>query len=177
MSDSIHFLKIRNVKSPNRAYSTDAGIDFYIPELTQDFCKILHEKNPNVTFRQYIEDNQTEIILNPQERILIPSGIHCQMQNNRCLIAFNKSGVASKFGLIVGSCVVDESYQGEIHLSLINTSNQIVYLTSGMKILQFLEIPIYNSSIDITIGKTPEEFYEKETARGPAGFGSTDNKV
>jgi len=171
MSSIIQFLKIRKVKSPERAHLTDAGIDFYVPELNMDFIKLLQEKNPTI----YI--TKEGIILYPQQRILIPSGIHCQMQNyDRCLIAFNKSGIASKLGLIVGSCVVDSDYQGEIHLSLINTSNKPIKITSGMKILQFIEIPIFNSHIIMEERKTLGEFYKKETTRGNKGFGSTDKK-
>ena len=32
MTDTIKFLKVRDVKSPSRANEYDAGIDFYVPE-------------------------------------------------------------------------------------------------------------------------------------------------
>jgi dUTP pyrophosphatase len=170
MIDIIKFLKTRDVKSPSRANKYDAGIDFYVPEFTSEFIQVLKEKNPEI----YIEDNR--VILNVNERILIPSGFYCQMANpNRALIAFNKSGVAANLGLIVGSAVVDFEYQGEIHLSLINTSDGAVVITPGMKILQFIEIPIYCSDINIEEEKTLESFYEKETTRKDGGFGSSSN--
>jgi dUTPase len=170
--DKIKFLKTREVKDPSRANTYDAGIDFYVPEFTSEFIALLKEKNPDIIITEEF------IILDTNERVLIPSGIHCQMfEPGRALVAANKSGVATKHGLIFGAQVVDFEYQGEIHLSVINTSNCIVKIIPGTKILQFLEIPVYNSIIDITIEKTPKEFYEKETTRGPAGFGSTDNKV
>jgi dUTPase len=171
MDEKIKFLKTREVKSPTRANKYDAGIDFYVPEFSRDFVDILKEKNPGV------EINMLGIYLGSGERILIPSGIHCQMNApKRALIAHNKSGVATKTGLIYGAQVVDYEYQGEIHISLIYTGNGIVEITPGMKAIQFLEIPIYNSDIDVEEGKSPKEFYEEETTRGSGGFGSSDKK-
>jgi dUTP pyrophosphatase len=172
MSDSIKFLKTRDVKSPSRAHPTDAGIDFYVPEITEEFVKILKDKNPTIAD----EDIKLGLIyIQPQHRALIPSGIHCQMsENDIALIAFNKSGIAANLGLVVGCAVVDSTYQGEIHISLINTSNKVVILTSGMKVFQFIEMPIYCSRIKVEENKTLKEFYEKETKRGKNGFGSSD---
>jgi len=186
--DSIKFLKTREVKSPSRANQYDAGIDFYVPEFTEQFLSDLKSKNPNLHISRYDGESVTypEIILKPQERILIPSGIHCQMANpGRALIAANKSGVATKTGLIFGAQVVDYEYQGEIHISLINTSKDNISITAGMKAMQFLEMPIFNSDIIVleegkTIGDSilinKESFYQKTTTRGEGGFGSSDKK-
>lgn len=173
----IKFLKVREVKTPSRANKQDAGIDFYVPTLTDTYLNDFNKKNPTITIQNdVINDNANIcIIVKPHERILMPSGFHCKMGQNRCLIAFNKSGVASKFGLTAGACVVDETYQGEIHLSLINTSNEAVNIIGGMKILQFIEMPIFTS--DIIIKETSlKKFYEKQSERGSGGFGSSDNK-
>ena len=178
---TIKFLKVRNVTSPSRANSYDAGIDFFVPELTEEFIKVLKEKNPSLHVKLSEPHGNINIILNSLERILIPSGIHCQMyEPGRALIAANKSGVATKRGLIFGAQVVDYEYQGEIHLSLINVSEVPVIIESGMKILQFLETPVFNSDIEISVkssqGLDEKTFYENETSRGEKGFGSTDKK-
>lgn len=167
----IKFLKVRDVKSPSRANRYDAGIDFYVPEFTGQFLIDTREKN------QYLEITAEKIVLEPGQRALLPSGIHCQMSKpGRALIAANKSGVATKTGLIFGAQVVDYEYQGEIHISLINTSDIAVTITPGMKAIQFLETPIYNSTIEVEEGKKPEEFYAEITTRGAGGFGSSDQK-
>lgn len=167
----IKFLKTREVKSPTRANTFDAGIDFYIPKFTSEFLKILKEKNPEITI------NDAGIYLNEGQRVLIPSGIHCQMNSPyRALIANNKSGVATKFGLIFGAQVVDYEYQGEIHISLIYTGTETVELLPGMKAIQFLEMPVYCSEIIVDEVNSIETFYRDETTRGAGGFGSTDNK-
>jgi len=169
MTDTIKFLKTRVVKDPSRANAHDAGIDFYVPEFTPEFVEVLKEKNPEI----YIEPDK--VVLGPNERVLIPSGIYCQMaKSGRALIAHNKSGVATKFGLVYGAQVVDYEYQGEIHLSLIYTGNGSCEILPGQKILQFLEIPIFTSEIEIFGNLIPASFYERETTRGPDGFGSTD---
>lgn len=171
MSEKIKFLKTRNVKSPSRANAFDAGIDFYVPEFEPEFLKDLRDKNP------FVQIKDEHILLKSGERILIPSGIHCQMAApHRALIAANKSGVATKNGLIFGAQVVDYEYQGEIHLSLINTSNDNVIITPGMKIVQFLETPIFNSEVEVDEVNNVQTFYNKETTRGADGFGSTDLK-
>jgi len=48
MTDTIKFLKVRDVKSPSRANEYDAGIDFYVPEFTKEFIKDLRAKNSYV---------------------------------------------------------------------------------------------------------------------------------
>ena len=115
------------------------------------------------------------LLLPPLSRINIPSGIYCQMENSgRALIAANKSGVASKEGLIFGAQVVDFEYQGEIHINVINTSSKVVRIYSGQKLIQFLETPIFTSTIEEV--DTLQNLYKGATSRADGGFGSTDKK-
>jgi dUTPase len=194
---TIKFTKIRDVKTPSRSNPTDAGIDFFVPKFTEQFKQDLLNKNPflkeNIPI--YNEHFDTSSGLNksfyllPNERVLIPSGIKCKMERprtafinevhindyNKALIAANKSGIASKLGLIVGASIVDFSYQGEIHINVINTSNEAVNIYEDMKIIQFIETPVIIS--DIVIIDTEEKLYGGVTTdRGEKGFGSTDNK-
>jgi deoxyuridine 5'-triphosphate nucleotidohydrolase len=122
-----------------------------------------------------VKEKKMYIPLSPGERILIPSGVYCKMQHHdRALIAANKSGIASKYGLIFGSQVVDSGYQGEIHISVINTSNSIVKIYEGMKLIQFIETPIYTSTIEFEKGLS--ELYSEKSDRGDGGFGSSEIK-
>lgn len=148
-------------------------------------------KYVSVTCRNVdVEDNQSMIVVKfdnkikksfielfPHERLLIPSGISCKMMSNdRALIAANKSGIASEFGLVVGASVVDSQYQGEIHLNVINTSNEVVKIYEDMKLIQMIETPIYVSEIESV--KNYEDLYGGEvTSRGTGGFGSTNKKA
>ena len=50
-----------------------------------------------------------EILLLPGSKILIPSGIHVNLPKNVFLNAENKSGIASKRGLLRGACVTGDT--------------------------------------------------------------------
>lgn len=136
--------KLRNVKTPNRGTSVSAGIDFYVPE-----------------------DFET-VSLKPGESVLIPSGITVQVPRGYALIAFNKSGVSVKQGLSVGACVVDEDYEGEVHLHMINTSSKDQVIATGQKLVQFVLIPVAYFDVEEV-----EELQSRNTERGEGGFGST----
>jgi dUTP pyrophosphatase len=136
--------KLRNVKTPNRGTEASAGIDFYVPE-----------------------DFETTI-LKSGESVLIPSGIKAQVPRGYALIAFNKSGVSVKQGLSVGACCVDEDYEGEIHLHMINTSDRDQTIVTGQKLVQFILLPINYSNVEEV-----DELASRNTQRGSGGFGST----
>jgi len=164
----IKYFKSRKVKSPVRAHSTDAGIDFMIPSFTNEFKNKLCELNPHL----FIND---EIIkIGPNEKILIPSGIHTKFDHTHALIAFNKSGVSSKLGIIAGAKVVDSDYTGEIHLSLINTTTISVDLTYDQKIMQFILMPI-KLDMPVEINSLDELYSNTTSDRGTGGFGSSGN--
>lgn len=185
------FLKVRNVKSPSRSYPTDAGIDFYVPQFDKKFIEDLKEKNKILfvsSVNYNLNDNNESLIkfddqegknyfiLSPHSRVLIPSGIKSRMaKSGRALIATNKSGIASKYGLVVGSTTVDFAYSGEIHLSVINTSTSNVRIYEDMKIIQFIETPVITNEIEIF--ENIDNFYEGFIDdRKDNGFGSTDKK-
>ena len=147
------FTKIRDVKSPKRANSTDAGIDFYIPNDWEDTD---------------IAANQKTIL--PGESVLIPSGVKVNVPEGFALVAFNKSGVATKKGLQVGACVVDCGYQGEVHFHLTNVGGQASQIEPGQKIIQFLLLPLGKPSIEEV---SSDLLFASESSRGEGGFGST----
>jgi len=136
--------KTRNVKTPSRGTNLSAGLDFFVPE------------------------DYPGVVLKPNESVLIASGIRAHVPSGYALIAFNKSGVAVKQGLSVGACVVDEDYEGEIHLHLINTSNSVTEIKAGQKLTQFVLVPVSYMDVHVL-----EELPERNTERGAGGFGST----
>jgi len=136
--------KLREVKTPNRGTEVSAGIDFYVPE-----------------------DFETKVLA-PGQSVLIPSGIKVRVPIGYALIAFNKSGVSVKQGLSVGACVVDEDYDGEVHLHMINTSNKDQTISTGQKLVQFVLIPVSYTNVEAV-----DELPQRVTQRGAGGFGST----
>lgn len=145
------FAKIRDVKTPTRGTQGSAGIDFYVPN---DY--------PNSLRR-----------IEPGDRYFIPSGIKANVPEGYALIAMNKSGVALKKGLMVGACVVDSDYQGEIHLHLVNVSDSFARIEAGEKLVQFLLVPVDHCNVEVV---DESELFEEETTRGSGGFGSTGVK-
>ena len=160
----MNFSKILEVKSPCRANSTDAGIDFFIPDNTKQFIDSFKEKNPDIVL------SVDGIVIPPQGRVLIPSGIRVDVPKRCAFIAYNKSGVSSKLGLDLLASVVDHGYQGQIHLSLVNSSTTTAVLRFGMKILQFILIPVRMDSI---YEVTDNLLFKEDSDRGDGGFGST----
>jgi|TARA_R110001592_G_scaffold309370_1_gene583562 dUTP pyrophosphatase len=142
--------KIKDVKTPTRANATDAGIDFFIPN---DY------------------EGKTELF--PGESCFIPSGIKVNVPEGYALIAFNKSGVATKKGLHVGACVVDCGYQGELHINLTNVSAEDQTIAAGDKIVQFVLLPLGDPSIELV---EENNLYEAVSTRGEGGFGSSGTK-
>ena len=84
----LEFTKIREVKSPNRANEGDAGLDFYIPQLSdQDILKVGEKGkddfsgiNRKMLGKGYIKLNglgtdDVHVVIKPGGRLLIPSGI------------------------------------------------------------------------------------------------------
>ena len=81
-------------------------------------------ETPNYTLR---------VVIPAGEQINIPSGIKVNIfDKNSYLEASNKSGIASKYHLVVGACVVDADYQGEVHLNMLNVGNTDIEVVSGM---------------------------------------------
>ena len=171
----IKFLKTRDVKSPERGTGEAAGIDFFVPNYTADFLVDFIKKNPGTEVVINSEDNTMHIIIKPQHRVLIPSGIHTWMVPGTALIAANKSGVATKKGLVFGAQVVDSDYSGEVHISVINTSNENVLITCGDKLIQFIHTPVLLSPLVEVDNDTYTALHDK-SERGDGGFGSTGTK-
>lgn len=182
----LKFSKVRTVKDPSRGTSHSAGLDFYVPEFTPEFIKDLQIKNDGKSVYFIMEDLK-KIQLPAHERILIPSGIHMNLtyigndvnsiflsNSGIALIAHNKSGIGTKKGLDRLAEVVDEDYQGEIHISIVNTSNRIIEIFEDEKLIQFLAIPVLYPNVEEVF---IEDLYDEETDRGADGFGkATGNK-
>lgn len=142
--------KIRDVKDPVRAYSTDAGIDLFIPN---DFKSITLKIGDNV---------------------LIPSGIRFKLPDNTAGVFFNKSSIAKK-GLIVGAQLVDSGYNGEVHIHLVKVTGEPVTINPGDKVAQMAVIPVLYSQL-VQYNNEQYELTTKDLERKDKGFGSTGDK-
>jgi len=161
----LRYTKVRaGAYAPIRANPGDAGIDFFVPEHTWE--------KPKGRGKGMIQ-------LEPGARVLIPTGIKLEVPAGYALIFFNKSGITTKYGLVVGACVVDHGYQGEVHLHMINSNKENpVYLEDGDKLAQGVLLPI---GLHTLVESSLDEMYSDERMiegnRGEGGFGSTGVKV
>jgi len=142
----MNICKTRDVKTPNRGTPESAGIDFFVPD---DFEK-------------------SEI--QPGQAVFVPSGIKANVPKSHALIAFNKSGVALRKNLAVGACVVDEDYQGEIHLHLYNFGTEPTTISPGEKLVQMVLVPVSYDNVEVV---SEDSLFKQESERGSGGFGST----
>ena len=106
-------------KLPSRANPSDAGADvFYCPA-----------KN---VFTE----------LQPGESAVLPTGLKVEVPHGYMLEVKNRSGMAAKNSLVVGACVVDSGYSGEIFVNLHNIGNTPKTIDMGDKIAQLVLIPV-----------------------------------
>jgi dUTP pyrophosphatase len=141
-----------NAKLPTRAHDGDAGMDFY-------YC------SPQSSVRS--------IGINPIESILLPTGIKAEVPKGYMLEIKNKSGIASKKQLLVGACVVDSGYDGEIFVNLHNVGKQTHWFKDGDKIAQGVLVPI--DLCEIVEVSDPSEL-NKDSTRGEGALGSTGSR-
>lgn len=182
--NKLRFIKVRDVKTPSRSNAGDAGLDFYIPNDLDPHHLIQMEANrtPNHLTPDFVlgvdttTNSVNTIEIYPGGKILIPSGIKLLMEpRESMLMAANKSGLASKKGLLYTAEIVDSPYVGEIHIGIINLSRTIQILKAGEKATQFIHVPVYLTE--------PEEIQEGEFytesqmwgTRQGKGFGSSGN--
>lgn len=175
--DKIKIYKTRNVQTPQRGTELSAGIDLFIPtDLTfQELADIQPVKGMVQVQYQQPSGLITEFILEPQRRVLIPSGIKCKFPKGYCGLLVDKSGVSSKSGLTLLAKLIDEDYQGEIHINVVNTGDQPVKFYLGQKLTQMVVLPVSYCQVE-EVYSIDELYNGEETERGEGGFGSTDNK-
>jgi len=142
-------------KLPIRAYPTDAGMDlFYCPN---------DESNNNF-------NKKDEIRIGPGSGSVIPTGLKIGVPKGYMLEIKNKSGVATKQRLVVGACVVDSGYDGEIFVNLNNIGTSVKAIVPGQKIAQAVLVPVETCDVEEI---KQDNVYGEQTLRASGGFGST----
>lgn len=137
-------------KLPQRAHSTDAGMDFFFAPQEGAAARI-----------------------KPGQSVLLETGIKMQVPSGCMLQIMNKSGIASKKHLITGACVVDEGYDGEIFVNLHNIGTETEYIELGQKIAQGVFVRIEKPRLSLI---EEDNIYEGATSRGAGALGSTGDK-
>ena len=104
---------------PVRANPSDAGLDLrYNPE----------------------EDWPTKI--EPGQSMIMGTGLKFGVPHGYMIQIMNRSGNAAKRKLMVGACVVDSGYDGEVFVNLHNIGKKVQIINAGDKIAQAVVIPV-----------------------------------
>lgn len=106
-----------DIQLPTRSDSRSAGYDFYSP---------------------------VDVIIQPGERCLVWTDVKSYMQENEVLMLYVRSSIGVKKGVVLsnGTGIIDSSYysnpsnDGNIGISLFNTSNKEVHIKAGERIAQ-----------------------------------------
>ena len=183
MKEMFNYIRVRNVHELTRGTNEAAGVDFYVPEYDEKFLNDLIKKNPSAHVRYELVDisDDTRVVgqklyitLLPGSRILIPSGIKTAIEPGTMLMAANKSGVSTKQGLVYTAEIVDSDYSGEIHLGIANFTDEPTKISTGQKLIQFLDTPVILSK-PREIAEVDFNVYHMSSTRGDKGFGSNVN--
>ena len=149
----LEYSKVRqNARTPDRANPSDAGMDlFYSPET----------------------DNAAGKWLKAGESAIFPTGLKFGVPHGYMLEVKNRSGNAAKKHLLVGACVIDSGYDGEVFVNLHNVGREPQFIPAGMKIAQVVLIPVVHFR---AIERTEGGLYDYPMTisdRGDGALGST----
>ena len=149
----VEYARVRlDAYAPERANPSDAGLDvFYSPTEALE-----------------------RIPLNPGESRIVPTGLRFGVPHGYMLEVKNRSSVAAKRSLIVGACVIDSGYDGEVFINLHNIGKQLQVIVPGDKIAQLVMIPVVAFR---PIENTDGVLYDYPMTisdRGDGALGSTD---
>lgn len=116
----LEYYRLRyNVVPPTRANPSDAGLDLA-------FNPLEHE----------------EVVIQPGESVILPTGLKFGIPHGFMIQIMNRSGMAAKKSLVVGACVVDSGYDGEVFVNLHNIGQNPQTVNPGDKIAQGVVIPV-----------------------------------
>jgi len=148
----LEYAKMRqNAVSPERANPSDAGLDvFFSPE------------------------EPISVVLNPGDSKVLSTGLKFGVPHGYMLEVKNRSSVAAKRSLIVGACVVDSGYDGEVFINLHNVGNTLQVLSTGDKIAQLVMTPVVHFRPLETAEDTLYSYPMTISNRGAGSLGSTD---
>ena len=157
----LEYFRVRpSAQPPERANPSDAGLDlFFNPEPKN---MLLLPEHDSVT----IESG---------ENAVLPTGYRFGVPHGYMLEIKNRSGIAAKRSLIVGACVVDSGYDGEIFVNLHNIAKAPQTIKPADKIAQAVLVPVVHfRAVETNTGDLYGWYPITISDRGDGALGSTD---
>ena len=149
----IEYYKIReDAPAPRRANPSDAGMDLAFSP----------------------EDGEA-ITIEPGGSVICGTGLKFGVPHGYMLQIMNRSSVAAKRSLVVGACVVDAGYNGEVFINLHNVGKQKRVIEPGDRIAQGVIVPVVCARpVEYEIDELYSRAYT-DSNRGDGALGSTDS--
>ena len=123
---------------------------------------------------EYAKVHSATVLINPGESKILETGLKFGVPHGYMLEVKNRSSVAAKRSLIVGACVIDSGYDGEVFINLHNVGSDVQVIVPGNKIAQLVMIPVVHFR---AIETSEEKIYMHPMTisnRGSGALGSTD---
>ncbi len=137
---------------PERANPSDAGLDLYF--------------NP---------EDAKDVTIEPGTSAVLATGCRFGVPHGYMLEIKNRSSVAAKRSLIVGACVVDSGYDGEVFVNLHNIGREPQTLSPQDKIAQAVMVPVVHfRALETHSGDLYGWYPITMSGRGDGALGSTD---
>ena len=141
-----------NSHPPTRGNPSDAGLDVYFSPKARE-----------------------PVTINPGQSVILPTGLKFGVPHGYMLEVKNRSSVASKRSLIVGACVVDSGYDGEVFVNLHNIGTEPQVVEPHTKIAQVVMTPVVSFRALETQNPDLYGWYPITISdRGDGALGSTD---
>lgn len=130
--------------------------------------KMLTAHNETPVAPNYVEHSES-LWVEPQGRALVPTGLIFDIPEGYSLRVHPRSGLSFKLGMTVvcGEGVIDEDYQNELFVPVINHSDRYVEIKNGDRIAQIELVKDERCSFNFV-----EELSDKNSSRS-GGFGHT----
>ena len=142
---------------PTRANPSDAGLDLrWVPE----------------------EAGTKVLGIAAGASVLVPTGCKFGVPHGYMMEIKNRSSVAHKKQLLVGACVVDSGYDGEVFVNLHNVGRSTQYIEAGEKVAQAVVVPVVAARFVATTNPDVYGWYPISISdRGDGALGSRDTPV
>ena len=130
-----------------------------------DLPKYQTEGSVGMDLSAFIEN---DILIKPNERELIPTGIALSLPQNIEGQVRPRSGLSLKYGITVLNSpgTIDSDYRGEIKIILINHGNEDFLIKNNDRIAQL----VFNEVVKVSFKEVKDL---DQTLRDQKGFGST----
>jgi len=148
----IEYYKIRETAlAPRRANPSDAGMDL-----------------------AFSPDSGECMVIEPRDSVICATGLKFGVPHGYMLQIMNRSSIAAKRSLVVGACVVDAGYNGEVFINLHNVGTETQTIEPGERIAQAVLVPVICAN---PVEYEFDELYSRaytDSNRGDGALGSTD---